>query len=457
MDKLELFAALKTPVGKYTPHPKQVEFHRAVDLYRNVYWLAGRQTGKTLAAAVETVFAILTPHSDGKPQTIGLVSDKLKFAEAIFEKVQDIVHANPSLRKMLTRENRSQYKMLMEFSNGASLHARSSHTPTTLAGDTYSLLITDESGFVTNKAMSILRPTVAVRKGRHIAIGTADVTETWFKDAWLDNEAEYEVFKAGKKPTSRSISLHASSTDNPYFGEEELALIAKSETARNLRLLYYAEFSDDDNRVISSEDVENAMVLDPPSINAQGKQSLPKPEALEGRRYVAGVDIGRHVDFTVVTILDVTEPIAKLVRIDRFQGRQPNTTATQVATILSAYNATAYVDATGAGDVYVNLIQKLWRNTKPYHFNLTTKAPLIENLVLKLEQGELLLFPHREMEDEFDRYKMYKSASGHIQYRAESGHDDIVTSLALACNGIRSVLDARRPRIRTVITREKHV
>lgn len=460
--KEDLFGLMKTPVGLYVPHAKQDTFHRAVSSYRYTYFLAGRQTGKSLAAAMEVVYALLVPHTDGRPHAISIVTDKLSFGEAIFEKVIFILQNTPDLRLRIRKMNHSAARMGVTMRNGASLRVKSSHNPTALAGDTDSLIVFDESGFVTDAAMSIARPTLAVREGGLIAIGTADVAgdSSWFLNGWKDFRAEGERFEAGEEPQGHSVGLHAASTDSPYFSAEELAEIEQRETRRMFRLLYLAEpEAAADDLVFDPEMIEEVTVLDTPARNKGGEYRMPSPAHIAGdgyqRRFVAGVDLARARDYTVVVVLDVTDSSqpAKLVRIDRFNQRQPGVIAGMVAGILSRYQAQAWVDTTGIGDVYFSMISQRYKNLRPYTFTSSSKAPLIENLVVKLEQGDLLLFPDANLQREFENFKVFQSPAGHIQYRAGgSNHDDIIIALALAAQGIRGgpIYNMAQPRIRSI-------
>lgn len=449
--KRQLFELMVTPVGGYTPHEKQELFHRAVSDYRNVYWLAGRQVGKSLSAAMEATYALLVPHTDGKPQEISIVSDKLNFAQAIFEKIEFIFNNTPDLRNRIKKINHSNQRMEISLKNGARLRCKSSHNPTALAGDTVSLLITDESGFVTDRALTIARPTVAVRSGRHIAIGTADVESNWFKDSFQAFRKEGKAYEQGAEPTGESVALHASSTDSPFFTQEEFEAIKKRETARNIRMLYLAEFIDDEKRVFPQAVVDAVAVLKIPPKIAHGEVPLPKPESIEGRRFVAGIDIGRSVDYTVITILEVTEFPAKMIDMRRFNGKTPDVTAKRIASVLSAYQATGFLDATGVGDVYFEMTRRLYNNIRPFVFTTTSKVPLIENLMIRLENEDLLLYPDEVLMEELGHFVVKKTSSGHVKYEADGNkHDDTVISLALAAQNIKSMYQFKAPRIRVL-------
>lgn len=445
--KSEVFRLFVTPFGTYEPHPKQLLIHDGLEAYRTVYALYGRQTGKTVAAAMEAAYALLVPHTDGAPHEVSLVSDRLAFAEKIFEAVEFIYLNTPDLNKRIKSINNSAQKKRIELKNGAVLRAKSSHNPTSLAGDTVSFLITEESGFVSDKAMSLVRPTIAVREGKHLAIGTADVESQWFKNGFLAFKEEGERFQRGEAPQGDAVAFHASSLDNPLFKPEELEAIRKNgqTTEREIKLLYLAQFEDDDKRAISSKVVEQATRLKVPKRNRNGEYNKPD---VEGRSYVAGVDIARYVDYTVISVIDVTEYPARLVYIERWNKTTPEMTAKKVASILSYFNALAYIDSTGVGDVYVEMIRRFYNNVRPFTFTATSKNPLIEGLIVKLEQEDLLLFPDEVLMKEIEKFVIKRTPSGHITYAAESGHDDTVISLALAAQGIRTAYDYKRPRIR---------
>lgn len=449
--KHQLFELFVTPVGTYKPHKKQELFHRAASTYRNVYWLAGRQVGKSLSAAVEAAYALLVPHSDGDVHEILVVSDKLKYAATIFEKVEAILLKTPDLEKRVEKINHSNSKMEIVMKSGARLRCRSSHNPNTLAGDTASLLITDESGFVSDRALSLVRPTLAVREGRHIAIGTADVRSNWFRDYWKTFKDEGEHYEAGGEPRNTSIGIQAASTDSPYFTAEELEVIKKTETQRNVRVLYLAEFVSDEDRLIPESVVQNVSTLPIPELNRGGEVPLPHQSQIDGKRFVAGVDIARYQDYTVVVVLDVSSVPAKLVNIRRWQHKTPEVTAKTVASILSAYQATGYVDSTGVGDVYFDMIRKLYNGVRPFVFTSTSKNPLIESMMVKLEQEDVHIYPDENLLEELAAFTARPTSVGGIRYEAKPpAHDDCVISLALALQGVRNIYEMNSPRIRSL-------
>jgi len=162
--------------------------------------------------------------------------------------------------------------------------------------------------------------------------------------------------------------------------------------------------------------------------------SLPdETAALLGRRYVAGVDLGRVNDMTAITILD-TETMQGVFR-KVFNGIEYTVQAKIIEAILRRYNnPLTCIDNTGElGGVY-KLLKKKNLNVKSIVYTNKRKVNMIDSLRIAISNKDFLL-PHWGIYfDELAKFEVQETKSGKITYNAPDGknnHDDCVNSLAL--------------------------
>ena len=156
-----------------------------------------------------------------------------------------------------------------------------------------------------------------------------------------------------------------------------------------------------------------------------------------GVTYSAGVDIGKHADFTVVSVIDSNFDLVHMYRTQR----DYKALKLWLAEILSYWNCLALQDTTGLGDPVYDEVVSIYPNLMPYNiFDNARKAALVTRLQMAFDHN-LLKLPevkgHEDtlgiLKDEIRTFQMKKSPSGLYQYMAaERCHDDTVLSLALA-------------------------
>ena len=129
------------------------------------------------------------------------------------------------------------------------------------------------------------------------------------------------------------------SSENPAVPREKLDDAKRNLPARVYRELFEAEAQEDEASVFRNVRTCIDGALD---------QRFPSIDELARRHYVAGVDLGRHEDFTVVCVMD--RVARAVVAFDRFTRIDWHLQKQRIADVLLRYRAAAYVDATGAQD-----------------------------------------------------------------------------------------------------------
>lgn len=154
------------------------------------------------------------------------------------------------------------------------------------------------------------------------------------------------------------------------------------------------------------------------------------PEA--GRQYIAGVDLGRLQDFTVVAVYD--KATGEQVYQERFHQIDWHYQKAKIRETARHYNnALVVMDATGIGDPIVDDLIRDGVHIKPFTITSNNKKQIIEKLSLDIEQKRVKMIPLEETLFEFDNFSYEMTATGRVVYSAPNGlHDDIVIAHALA-------------------------
>lgn len=156
----------------------------------------------------------------------------------------------------------------------------------------------------------------------------------------------------------------------------------------------------------------------------------------ERKRYVIGADVAKHADFTVIAVLDEDGHVCAF---DRFGEIDWTLQEHRIANMSKRYGgARVLIDSTGVGDPTFDHLRNMGCTVEGYKFTNATKADLVENLTLMMENGKITYPPIPALQNELKIYGYTKTPSGNSMYGAPSGyHDDAVTALMLAAWQLR--------------------
>ena len=167
---------------------------------------------------------------------------------------------------------------------------------------------------------------------------------------------------------------------------------------------------------------------------ATGEWQDPQPDTT----YYAGLDLAKVEDWTVLCIMDAQR---RVVHVDRFHRLDWSLQIERIKAATKRYGCNVLVDSTGAGEPILESLRLngLW--VEPYPFTAASKAALIANLAMMLEQ-RLITLPRPELWpegiDELEAFEYSISDAGNVRTSAPSGqHDDCVIALALAAWWLR--------------------
>ena len=229
----------------------------------------------------------------------------------------------------------------------------------------------------------------------------------------------WELFNLGLTGDPRWASFKYSGYESPYWNPEELDQIKENVPYNVFQQEYMADFLENNAGVFRNI---QACIRNLPMIR----------EGVPGHRYVMGIDLAKHTDFTVITIADCATN--QIVYFDRFNKIDWVYQRKKIVDTWEKFgHCRTLLDSTGIGDpVYDELYRVMGDKVEGYKINSATKKDLIEGLALALE-NTLIYYPNiEELISELDTYEYDISRAGTITYNAPSGlHDDIVISLAM--------------------------
>ena len=151
-----------------------------------------------------------------------------------------------------------------------------------------------------------------------------------------------------------------------------------------------------------------------------------------GGRYVMGVDLGKKEDWTVLSVLNCTT--RHLDAFERFQQFDWSFQKEKIARLAKEYNNPLIIlDSTGLGSPIEDDLKRMGLNVRGFQFTSVSKKQLIEKLILAIEDRRITIPQIDELVNELQDYDIDEKG----RYGAPRGlHDDAVTSLALAIQGL---------------------
>ena len=301
------------------PHIGQSKVHN--DSARFKVLRAGRRWGKTRLGVMECL------DTASKGGRAWWVSPTYKTGEVGWRPLRTLASKVPGA------EIRRSERMIV-LPTGGSVTVRSADNPDSLRGESLDFVVMDECAFMQEDAWTeALRPALADRKGRALFISTPK-GRNWFFNLW--NQASSQPQWA---------AFHFTSYDNPYIDNAEIDAARGTLPEATFLQEFLAEFVDDASLVFRHvRESATAQTQD-------GK--------IGGRRYVMGVDLARHVDFTVIVVLDVTQAPYRMVYMDRFNQISWQVQIKRIKTAAHRFEVDQIVvDQTGVGDPVIEQLRR---------------------------------------------------------------------------------------------------
>jgi len=404
----------------HKPHAKQLAFKRSPAKRKVI--VAGRRGGKTTGVsdvAVEAMLAgrrVLEAAPTADQTNAFWESCKAALSEAI---AAGIIYKNETDR-------------VLRMPDGAQIKAKTAWDADSLRGDYADLLILDEYSLMDPSAWDeVGAPMLLDNDGDAIFIFTPK----------RKNHAFNLYQRALGDTTGRWEAWHFTSYDNPYLSESALSEITADMTEDAYRQEIMAEFLEGEGQVFRNIAACLGAPLDA------------IPDRHRAHRIVMGVDWGKHMDFTALSVFcaDCRVEIAR----DRFNQIDYAFQRGRLVAMVQKWHVGHVVpEANAMGEP---VIEELMRDPAmngvtiaPFQTTPSSKPPLIESLALAFERAEAQWQDDPVWTGELEAYERKVSQqTGRSSYSAPQGvHDDTVMARALAWSAASVPVNVRyRPSI----------
>ncbi len=387
------------------PHPAQKEIMQQAR--RFTVLACGRRFGKDVFG----INRLVSPSTLRHPQA--WLSPTYKLMLEVWREV------NQQLKPIITR--RSVQERRLELVTGGVIDFWSLEDQDAGRGRKYKRVIVNEAGLVRylwDTWNYAIRPTLADLSGDAFFMGTPKGRN----DFW-------RLFQLGQDEAQADwISFQIPSMANPHVPADEFTAMRDSLPEAVYRQEVLAEFIEDGAGVFRG--VMRAVDAD-----------VWQDEPIEGHQYIMGVDWGKHEDFTVISVFDVT--LGHLCHIDRFNQINYSFQRGRLKVLADKFKPQAIVAESNAmGEPIIEQLLLDGLPIQPFATTRATKPPLIEGLALAFERDEIRIPDDATVIAELQAYEAEQLAN-YTRYGAPPGmHDDTVISLALAYWGASSHMPA---------------
>ena len=397
-----------------------------------------------------------------KKQQSGFIYDRVRM-RADMPAMQDI-YEDPDIDVSVTVSRGDK----VAWSNGSFMLAQTASTQSTVEGGTFHMIIIDESQLVgREKIQKEISPMLAATNGSMVKIGTANLHKGDFYDSIMRN---LETEKAGKPRSHFEFDYKTVINEKRRMFEQ---------TGKRFHLKYEAWVNTELEKLGGNEDNEefklnfrllwqdaNAGAVDKEAFIQAADERIEVGEIRQFRRQVAGIDLGKINDPTVVTVMEIGDPIDYgLPRLRNVKEDDERSIVYYEKTIvgwcesygrwrdqikviieyLSKYAVDVVaVDATGVGDPVAEELATLMPEIRvvPVKFSTLTKDHLYKLYLQEISSCRLFYAagPHTVETVEYNKFIDENLALGkdyvgqYITCFAPDGHhDDYPDSAALAC------------------------
>lgn len=303
---------------------------------------------------------------------------------------------------------------LIEFpKTGGFLGIYSADNDASIRGEWFNLVVLDEAARIPETTyVEVVQPALADVDGDAILISTPK-GRNWFWQEYIAAEAD----------GVRAAAFHAPSAANPNPLIQRAAMLAKERVPdRTYQQEWLAEFIDDGGGVFRG--VRRAAT------------AIGHLKAIPGHQYAIGVDWGKHEDFTVLSVLDMTAK--EQVEFDRFNHIDYTIQTQRLRALSDRFKPKLIVaERNSMGEPLIEQLQREKLPVEPFTTTNASKAEAIDALSLAFEKSDIKILDKAVQIAELEAYEMQRLPSGMLRYQAPDGmHDDCVMALALAWQAV---------------------
>lgn len=368
-----------------------------------------RQCGKSILCEVILIYAALS-----KPnQKCYLLSPTFPQADKVLNEINDMIPKDKGLRKSINNVKRN-----IKFTNGSEIRIFSAEQGDNLRGYTSNLLICDESAYISDKILDLVFPYVNVSRGPILLFSTPRATAGNF----------YTYYKMGMEHQPNIFSYDWSIEDvSALLPPEKLELYKKTMDPLAYKTDYLGQFLTGESKFFS--DFSGCI--------------KPKQE-WKGQPVIFGIDWNggdTGGDYTAISVLGLDKTLYDIIY---FNDKDPKQTIEIVKKLAFKYKPNRItVELNSIGNVYFAFLRDSIKEYKIPVIGFTTtnssKDKIISKLQLAFQNNDISFYNDVELMVELQQFEMEFSKTGKRVFNAaDTFHDDLVMSLAIAYNSITS-------------------
>lgn len=389
-------------------HPGQKEIEQSPARFKTL--ACGRRFGKTTLAESEL------SHRAIKGLYTAYFAPSYKMTTQTFRELSWL------LRDVTTKANKNEGRIELLTGGWIDFWSLSTMSAESVRGRKYHFIVIDEAAMIPVLLQywdEVMQPLLVDYRGGAFFCSTPRGRNDFYTVYQRGLEGKHKDYASWNFPT----------VANPIISPDEVERARQTTVERSFRQEYLAEFVEDAGSVFRHVAVIST---------AQPASGRVRPH-----RIVMGVDWGRDMDFTAISIMDATTGVQ--LYTDRFnqvgwavqRGRiKALAEQFEVEFILAERNA--------IGDVNIEALQAEGLPVEPFMTTYASKMALIDGLALAIERQEITLLADPIQTHELQAYTMERTAAGNYVYGApHGGHDDTVMALALSYQAVQ--LGSRSP------------
>jgi len=386
---------------QWEPHEGQQRWLTAPD--RNTAVLVtGRRWGKDEAEAVKTLYrAVFRP---GSKQLFASVT--LDQARIPWDRCVEFISQQPLLEALLKGPPKESPFPLLRFKHGSIITARSTaREGVYIRGHDYDRVVLTEADYLSEKMITeAIRFTLADRAGQ-LTMQTTPKPHRGYV---------YRELRRGLDGDPNVYAQTGSTFENPHVDHGYIRSLRDRMTASAWQREVEGIYADDDAAVFGWQHIQAAYEAADWTLPMQ-----PDPK----RRWVAGADLAKAEDWTVITVLDATSKPYRMAYFERFQRLPWPAVEARLRAVAQQYGIRTSdfaIDSTGVGAAVLDGVKDV---ATGFTFTARSKVDLLTNLQVFLERRQLRFPFVRDLVDELQSYA----------WQDEKLSTDCVMSLALAC------------------------
>lgn len=385
------------------PRPHVAQRKVVAEASRFNVLVCGRRWGKTTLA----IDRLMQPVLQGKPAAWFAPTYK-----NLGEAWRDVKKA---LAPLIRRISEQDHRLELLTNGVVDFWSLDGATAETTRGRKYALAIIDEAALVENLEsvyQEVIRPTLTDLRGG-----------AWFLSSPRGFNYFKTLFDYGQDPL-RPLwkSWQMPTVSNPHIDAAEIELARQDTLPSRFNQEYLAQFVAFEGAVF-----RNVMA------RASAK---PQSGPVRDHEYAFGVDWGRSLDYTVITVLDATT--RELVHVDRFNQIDYSVQRDRLKAAWEHWRPVVVIaEANSMGQPIIDQLHREGLPVTPFMTTAFSKGQVIGELALAFEQGTIAVLPDPVLLAELQAYQQEATITGRMRYGAPSGqHDDTVMSLAMVWSAL---------------------